>query len=125
MKLIALHSFRNVGGKIKVEGALHANHIERGQTFSIGEGQSLKESQRTDERSAELCARLLLAGVASEPTPEVVAKVQAETEQDRKRELHLAEMDRAAQTRAVAAQFTDLIAQAARLVQPATPARAR
>jgi hypothetical protein len=114
MKLIALRSFRNVGEKIKVENALHPLHVEKGQTFEIGAAPTLQQLRKSDRESAELAAALIMARVATEPTPETVAKVQTEIEADRKREARHAELDSAAAVKALGAQWLEFVAQAAR-----------
>jgi hypothetical protein len=85
MKLVATKPFRNIG-QIEVEGALHPLHVERGQTFEIGSAPTLQQLRKSDRDAAELAARYIMAGCAAEPTPETVAKVEAEIEFDRKRE---------------------------------------
>lgn len=125
MQLIATRSFRNVASRIKLEGAQHPLHVHKGAIFEIGGEVPLAKIQ--DERQQELAARLISAKVAVEPTPEVVATIEAELEFDRKHEARAKEMDDAAAIKATGAMFADLIAQASRLAQrsPAPAARAR
>lgn len=125
MELIATRSFRNVGGKIKVKNPLHPFHIPKGQTFEIGTAKTLKELAKSEDKAAELAAALLMAGVAVEPTPEVVAMIEAEIEVDRKREARAKEMDTKGALTAAGAQFADLLSQLSRLPQQVAPARAR
>jgi fumarylacetoacetate (FAA) hydrolase family protein len=101
--------------------------VDKGAIFDIGEAATLlKEMAKIDDQNAELAARLIMAKVAAEPTPEIVATIEAELEFDRKHEAGLKEIDDAAAVKATGAMFADLIAQASRLAQrtPA-PARAR
>jgi hypothetical protein len=90
MQLIARRSFRNVNGAIAIENAVHPQHIEIGTRFSIGGDASLKELERTDQSAAKLAVMLLMAKCVAEPTPEVVATIQAEVAQDRRREANRA-----------------------------------
>jgi hypothetical protein len=124
MELLCVKSFRNVAARIKIEGAQHPLHVHKGALFEIGTARTLKELAMVDDRAAELAARLIFARVAAEPTPALIAEVEAELEQDRKREAHFAEMDAAAGVRAAGEKFQALLATLARQQAPA-PARSR
>ncbi|MGD0258967.1 MAG: hypothetical protein ABSD29_03990 [Verrucomicrobiota bacterium] len=111
MKFIATHSFRNVGGKIKVENALHPEHIHKGAIFEIGTEPTLKALAKADHKNGELAARLLMALCVVEATVENIAKVSAELEQDRVRAERVAQANAEANLQAVGVRFRDLLAQ--------------
>ena len=87
MKLIATRSFRNIGQRIEVEGALHPLHIHKGATFEIGQGNDIREIKKHDRDSVELIGRLSLAGCigdASDAT--LVDRVESELAEEARRE---------------------------------------
>jgi hypothetical protein len=122
MNLIALRPFRN-HGKIHVEDALHPQHIERGQRFSVGEADTLKELEASDHKSGKLVASLILATVAAPWTPESEAKVMAENSAEKKRLANVAELDRVARLQALGAQWQDLQLAAGRAAQAVSARR--
>jgi uncharacterized protein YdgA (DUF945 family) len=122
MELLAIKSFRNVGSRLKIEGARHPLHVHKGTLFHVGMDRTLQELRKNDDRAAELAARLIFARVAAEPTPALIAQIEAELEQDRLHEKHVAEMDAAAGIRAAGEKFQALLATPARQQAPA-PAR--
>jgi hypothetical protein len=124
MELLAIKSFRNVGNRIKLEDAQHPFHVHKGALFEIGTAKTLKELAKFDDRNAELAARLIFARVAAEPTPALIAEVEAELAQDRLREKHFAEMNAAAGIRAASEKFQALVEAAARALPEATGPRA-
>jgi hypothetical protein len=87
MKLIATRSFRNIGGAIEVEGAVHPLHIGKGQRFEIGTGNDIREMKKHDRDSVELIGRLSLAGCIGDASDAALcAKVEAELLDEAKRE---------------------------------------
>ena len=87
MKLIATRSFRNIGQRIEVEGALHPLHIGKGQRFDIGTGSDIREMKKHDRDSVELIARLSMAGCIGDGTDAaLVARVESELAEEAKRE---------------------------------------
>jgi hypothetical protein len=131
MDLIATRSFRNIPfkdfGRITVPNALHDDHVHKGALFSIGAGKTLQAMRKTERPAAELVAALFLARVVEEPTPEVVARVEFELEQERKREKNAKAIDDAAKLSAVGAQFQELLARLSQIspgqAQPAPATR--
>ena len=87
MKLIATRSFRNIGQRIEVEGAVHPLHIGKGQRFEIGTGNDIREMKKHDRDSVELIGRLSLAGCIGDASDAALcAKVEAELLDEAKRE---------------------------------------
>ena len=87
MKLIATRSFRNIGGAIEVEGAVHPLHIGKGQRFEIGTGNDLVVMKKHDRDSVELIGRLSMAGCIGDATDAtLVARVDSELADEAKRE---------------------------------------
>jgi hypothetical protein len=128
MDLIAIRSFRDPKAKITVENQQAKGHVHKGAQFTIGEFKTLKELTKHDQPTAEFVALLLLTGCVEPATPEAIARVELELEQDRKREAHAADANTRAASVAVGAQLQDLLVQAAQLTLAAPrtmPARAR
>ena len=103
MKLIALKTFRNVGHRIQVENPTNPNQIDKGCLFDIGAAADLKALRKEDRELAELATRLLMAKVASEPSPEIIAELEAENAADRKREARAVQADETARLENVGA----------------------
>lgn len=77
MKLVAVSAFRNTNpGRIKVEGALHANHVHKGARLSIGGDLPLEKLSQEDR---DLVVLLNIANRIVEPSQtEAVAAIDAE-----------------------------------------------
>jgi hypothetical protein len=82
MKLLATRSFANPKRQLQIENAQHPDHVHKGAIFDIGGDVPIKKMRRED---AELIGRLSLAKCVAEPSPENIAKVEAELAVERKR----------------------------------------
>ena len=124
MEFIATCSFRNVGGKIKIENALNPEHVHKGAIFDIGTAETLKGLAKEDQKTAELAARLIMAKCAEPATPETIARVEAELEQERKRAERENKANAAAKLQAVGIGFQELLAKLSLSPGQAQPAPA-
>jgi hypothetical protein len=93
MKLIATRDFRNVGHRIQVENVQHPDHVPRGATFELGAAADLKALKKEDRELGYFAAMLVMSGVADAPTPEIIARIEAENEVARKREARAVQAD--------------------------------
>jgi hypothetical protein len=128
MDLIATRSFRNVPfkdfGRITVPNALHDDHVHKGAIFEIGTAETLKGLAKEDQKAAELTARLLMAKCVEPATPETIARVSAELEQDRVRAERVAQANAAATLQGIGFRFHQLVAQLSLSSGQAQPAPA-
>lgn len=113
MDLIALRDFRRTPDlkDIEVQGAIHENHIHMGATFSIGTAKELKD---LSVRDRQLVAHLAFAKCVGDATdPKVVKAVKEEIAVNERREKNAAKLNAAADSSALVAQLTALVAKAA------------
>jgi hypothetical protein len=123
MDLIAIRSFRDTKSRIPLANQQHKHHIHKGAQFNIG-GDVQDLAKIPDDREREFLAFLLFSHAVALATPENIARVEWELEQDRKREAHFAALDAQAALVATGERFQALLAQLARQ-QAAPPARSR